>query len=111
MKRFTISRGYTHVHSIQIDAETYEEAEQKAKNTNTHEWKDCGGSADDMFYQCEGEEDLPTPHPLTLSAYMKHKPLNAKSATIGRKATRLGDRSNITKKRIFTHAVNVALSA
>ena len=64
MKRFTISRGYTHVHSIQIDAETYEEAEKQAKETSLLKWKDCGGAADDTFYQCEGEEDLPDTPPV-----------------------------------------------
>ena len=55
MKTYCISRGYYAVSSVEIKANSEEEALEKAKKLSDSCWKDCGGD-EDVFYQVEWEE-------------------------------------------------------
>jgi hypothetical protein len=54
MKIYTISRGWNVVQNINVQAETDEEALQKAREADQTEWETCDPDDDeDTFFQIE----------------------------------------------------------
>lgn len=53
-KTYLISRGWHACQSIEIEADSEEEAIAKAKEEPDSHWEDCGGD-DEILYQSEGE--------------------------------------------------------